>query len=127
MSKYVKFLDFFDYLVENCRESVAIPDEVEEVYNILKAEGDSLDSKPLFTESGLEILKYLQSVDSKGLKAKDIAEGMGVSSRKISGAIRKLVTDGYVDKFGKTPVIYSLTEKGKNFNIDEFKEQDKNG
>jgi predicted transcriptional regulator len=46
---------------------------------------------------------------------------MIISSRKISGAIRKLVTDGFVDKYGQNPVIYSLTEKGKNFDIDGYK------
>ena len=40
-----------------------------------------------------------------------------VSSRTISGAIRKLVTDGYVEKVGQEPVIYALTEKGKNIVI----------
>ena len=46
-------------------------------------------------------------------KAKDIAEGLFISSRGVSGAMRKLVTDGYVEKVGQDPVIYSLTEKGK--------------
>ena len=90
---------------------------------MLKAQEISLDNKPMFTESGLQILEYLQSVDSKGLKAKDIADGMGISSRKVSGAIRKLVSDNFVDKFGQNPVIYSLTEKGKNFDIENYKER----
>ena len=127
MSKCKQFLDFFDYLVQNCKYPVEIPDDVAEFYETLKSEGNLQDTKPLFTETGLEILEYLQNTDTKNLKAKDIADGMAVSSRKISGAIRKLVADGYVDKFGKTPVIYSLTEKGKNFNIKEFKELNQNG
>jgi Mn-dependent DtxR family transcriptional regulator len=36
----------------------------------------------------------------------------------VSGAMRKLVTDGYVEKVGESPVIYMLTEKGKNITID---------
>ncbi len=52
-------------------------------------------------------------------KAKDIAEGLMMSSRRVSGSIRKLVTDGYVEKIGQDPVIYALTEKGKNKIIEE--------
>jgi predicted transcriptional regulator len=52
------------------------------------------------------------------LKARDIGEGLCVSSRNISGALRKLVTDGFCEKMGQNPVVYTLTEKGKNFKID---------
>lgn len=94
---------------------------VVQLFEILEAQSDP--SKPEITEAGLSILEYMQSVDAKNLKAKDIAEGMDISSRKVSGSIRKLVTDGFVEKFGKTPVIYSLTEKGKNFDIENYKER----
>ena len=48
---------------------------------------------------------------------KDIAEGLFISSKSISGAIRKLVTDNYVEKVGENPSVYSITEKGKNIEI----------
>jgi predicted transcriptional regulator len=51
-------------------------------------------------------------------KARDVAEGLFISSRAVSGAMRKLVTDGFVEKVGESPVIYSITENGKNINID---------
>ena len=120
MNKYKQFLDYFDWLVENCKQSVVMPDEVQDVYNMLQ-EQQAME-KPMFTESGLSILEYLQTCDAKSLKARDIADGMVVSSRQVSGAIRKLVTDGFVDKYGQNPVIYSLTEKGRNFDINEYKE-----
>ena len=117
MSKYEPLLDYFDWLVTNCSEPVEIPDNVKEVYNELRGQ----NNKPLLTESGIQILEYLQGCDTNYLKAKDIAEGMDVPSRKISGSMRKLVTDGFVEKTGQNPVIYNLTEKGLNFNIDEYK------
>ena len=52
------------------------------------------------------------------LKARDIAEGLFVSSRTVSGSMRKLVADGFVEKVGQDPAIYTITEKGKNYNID---------
>jgi hypothetical protein len=32
--------------------------------------------------------------------------------------MRKLVTDGFCEKVGSDPVIYTITEKGKNYKID---------
>ena len=52
-------------------------------------------------------------------KAKDIGEGLFISSRKVSGSIRKLVTEGYVENIGQDPVVYELTEKGRTANINE--------
>ena len=118
-NKYKSFIEYFDWLVQNCKEPVNLPDEVQDVYNLL-CEQQNME-KPMFTESVLPILEYLQSCDATSWKAKDIADGMVISSRKISGAIRKLVTDGFVDKYGQNPVIYSLTEKGKNFDINSYK------
>ena len=43
---------------------------------------------------------------------------MGISSRGASGTMRKLVNDGFCEKIGQDPVIYSLTEKGKNYVIE---------
>ena len=121
MNKCENFLNYFDWLVANCKEPVVIPDEVKEFYDILRSQQDKHIDKPLFTETGLQILEYLKAKDVKSLKAKDIADGMEISSRKVSGSIRKLVTDGFVEKYGANPVVYTLTEKGKNFDIESYK------
>ena len=77
--------------------------------------------KPEFTDNGKLILKYLQETvsDKPQQKAKDIADGLFITSRRVSGAIRKLVTDGYVEKVSQDPVVYALTEKGKNKIIED--------
>ena len=88
-------------------------DNIKAYLNILK---EVKEDKPVITENGLKILTFLQeNEDIKCWKAKDIADGLGISSRGVSGTLRKLVTDGFCDKLGKEPIIYSLTEKGKNF------------
>lgn len=75
--------------------------------------------KPLFTDNGKLILNYLKNNDTlKSWRAKDIAEGLSISSRTVSGSLRKLANDGFVEKIGKDPVIYILTNKGKNIIID---------
>lgn len=89
-------------------------------FNGLSVSGDS--GKPKFTQNGKLVLKYMQ--DNKDtynnlFKAKDIGEGMGISSRTASGAMRKLVTDGWVERIGENPVVYSLTDKGTVINPNE--------
>ena len=77
--------------------------------------------KPKFTENGKKILVYMQDnyKDNNNIfNAKGIGEGLFLSSRGVSGALRKLVTDGYVEKMGTSPVCYSLTQQGIEENIE---------
>lgn len=120
MTKQENFLKFFDKLVEDCKYPVTIPEDVQAFYDMLKTQ--PANERPLITDTGLNILTYLQNCDAKNLKAKDIADGIDVSSKVVSGGIRKLVSDGFVEKFGQNPVIYNLTDKGKNFDIKQYKE-----
>lgn len=76
------------------------------------------NSKPI-TENGMKILKYMQEHEThKGnlFRASDIGEGLFMSGRSVAGCMRKLVMDNFVQKEGKDPIVYSLTEKGENFN-----------
>ena len=84
--------------------------------NILK---EVKDEKPELTENGKNVLRFLQeNQDMRCWKAKDVADRMGISSRGVSGTLRKLVNDGFCEKLGAEPVIYALTEKGKTFIIE---------
>ena len=95
-------------------------DNVIAYLNILK---EVKDEKPVLTENGKLILKYMQEhSDVRCWKAKDLAEQMGISSRGASGTLRKLVNDGFCEKLGAEPVIYALTEKGKTFIIETDEE-----
>ena len=80
---------------------------------------DENGEKPLFTDNGKLILKFLQEHQETPMwKARDIAEGLFISSRAVSGAMRKLVTDGFVEKVGQDPTLYSLTNNGKTISIE---------
>ena len=73
------------------------------------------------TENGQKILVWMQkNVDSMNniFTSKEAAEALFTSGRSIAGSMRKLVNDGYVDKVGKDPVQYSLTDAGKNYQFD---------
>lgn len=112
MTKSEELLEFVDYLMRNCREPVEIPENVQAYLEALKSSESTTKSE--FTSNGKIILQWLQNAPMGMYKAKDIAEGIGISSKSVSGAMRKLVVDEYVEKVGKDPVVYSITEKGKN-------------
>ena len=94
------------YPEEFCEESITYFNDLQEVK----------EEKELITEKGKAILKTMRELD-KNVKAKDIADAMGVSSRTVSGSLRKLSTDGFVEKIGKDPIIYALTDLGKEIEI----------
>lgn len=90
-------------------------------FEAFKTSVDKKD-KPPFTDNGKLILKTMQEhvEDRQNMfKAKDIAIDAFISARSVSGSIRKLVTDGYVEKMGQDPIIYSLTELGKGVSFDD--------
>lgn len=118
MSKKEKFIEFVKQLMDEAQF-----DDWDE--NVLKDWSDALDfwnglqisenDKPKFTENGKIILSYLKEnkeVYNNLFKAKEVGEGIGISSRRASGAMRKLVTDGYIEKIGDKPAVYALTVLG---------------
>ena len=91
----------------------------EESYNYfltLKSEKAPKVTKGM-TENGAKILEYMQKNYEdceNAFKAKEIGEGIFMSFRSVSGSMRKLVENGYVEKKPNSdPIVYSLTEKGK--------------
>ena len=70
------------------------------------------------TDNGKLILGYMQSSGINALTAKRISDGILISSRGVSGAMRKLVSDGYIEKVGTDPVVYALTSAGEIVNPD---------
>ena len=115
MSNKQEFIQFVEMVVENYGKEM--PEGAQKYFEAMKNVPEK--EKPMFTDGGKQILKYLKDNHSVGeaLAAKIIAEGMMISSRSVSGSIRKLATDGFVEKVGQEPVIYSLTENGKNIEI----------
>ena len=75
-----------------------------------------------FTENGIKILKAMQDNDEKYLgifTAKQLGELLFISPRSISGSMRKLISDNYVEKVkGSGGTTYLLTEQGKSLQFD---------
>lgn len=119
MSKKLEFIEYVKELMDATSEfPVEMSEDARLYWEAFCGMNDA--EKPMFTDNGKLILKYMQDNQHEGMwKARDIAEGLFISSRAVSGAMRKLVTDGFVEKVGQDPVVYSLTDNGKNIKIDE--------
>lgn len=117
MSKKQEFINFINQVfTEYGINSDSMPENVRLYWEVFCGSNDT--EKPMFTDNGKLVLQFLKDHQETSLwKARDIAEGLFISSRTVSGAMRKLVGDGFVEKVGSEPTIYSLTELGKNVEI----------
>ena len=116
--KKEEFLQLVNFLMENCAVEYEMGIGAAEFYSALKVDAEMSD-KPHFTDNGKLILKAMQKSSAEMLKAKDIAEELSIATRSVSGGLRKLVNDGYVEKIGKDPIVYKITNKGKEINFNE--------
>ena len=123
MTKKECFISEIEDIIEGVRKTTGENPLSENALTYFEAlKGGSDKEKPAFTENGKLVLQFCK--DNKDnynnlFKAKEIGEGMGLTSRTVSGAMRKLVTDGYLEKMGENPVVYSLTDFGENVNLEE--------
>ena len=112
-----EFIDFLNALMAAAPE-VANEKMTDSVKAYIDTLVTSKSDKPEITDNGKIILDYMQKSNLPMFKARDVADGLFISSRAVSGSLRKLVTDGFCEKVGTDPVVYTLTEKGKNYKID---------
>lgn len=71
-----------------------------------------------FTETGEKILRYMLETEQKysnSFCAKTISEGLFIPTRSVTGSMRKLVNEGYVEKIAEKPVAYAVTEKARTW------------
>lgn len=117
MSKKDEFINWVTALIDNQKEEIVASNEALEYWEALKVKSDK--EKPMFTDNGKLVMEYLQTLptDTQPMKSRDIAESMCISSRTVSGTMRKLVSDGFVEKIGADPVLYKITEKGRTIEI----------
>lgn len=117
MTKKEKFIEFVNDNLFAVVPTENIDNDVLVYWEALKNLQEQ--DKPVLTDNGKLVLKYLQDhPEIQSAKARDIAEELFISSRTVSGSMRKLVNDGFVEKIGQDPTVYSITEEGKNLQID---------
>lgn len=111
MTKMQKLIEELEELNIDFKESLS-----EDTYAYFLELKNGKVSSGEMTENGCKILSYMQDNYEKYnnlFKSKEIGEGLFMSSRSVSGSMRKLITDGFVEKVGSDPVVYSLTQEGK--------------
>lgn len=111
-----KFIKTIEETLETCPDFFGNGEDADEAIQYFKSLSKTKESK-MFTEKGIQILTYMKENSEKcggQFKAKELGEGLFIAPRAISGSMRKLITDGYVNKIGKDPVIYELTVLGES-------------
>jgi len=122
MTKKEAFIEIINYLFEDQDTHLATVYEKEwplaqEFFKELK---EDKNVSPVLTENGKKVLSWMQeniTNMSNLFTSKEIGEALFTSGRSVAGSMKKLVSNGYVEKTGKDPVRYSLTEEGKNLII----------
>ena len=84
----------------------------------------TVKEKVLITENGLKILSWMKENEDAfegDFTAAEIGKGMFSSGRAVSGSLRKLVTEGFIEKLsrseGEKTTHYGLTSFGKEYTV----------
>ena len=133
MTKKETFIKFIEVAIEIAEDEITYMNGISEKYNITTNDFDiamefweefkngKVKNSGAMTENGKKLLSWMQeNVDTMTnlFTSKEAAEALFTSGRSIAGSMRKLVNDGYVEKTGKDPVQYSLTEAGKSYQLE---------
>jgi len=106
------FIDTVENLFAKYTIDEGIPQEAIDFFEDYK-KGRTSNRKEI-TEKGIVILNGLKEVND-WITAKSLGEKIDMSGRSVSGSLRKLVEDGFVEKRAGTPAVYKVTEKGLGF------------
>ncbi len=125
MTKKEAFIEFIDYIFKDS-DLRFYTEEDDERFQLAKVfwedfKNNKVKNSGAMTENGKKLLSWMQeNIDkmSNIFTSNEAAEALFTSGRSIAGSMRKLVNDGYVEKVGKDPVQYSLTDMGKTYKID---------
>ena len=105
--------EFFNYLKQGL-ESIDAPEQT--FTKLAKLEEKTATNG--LTEKGVNILNFMNTSPDDIYSSQTIGVALGLTSRSVSGSMKKLVNEEYVEKLGQNPVCYKLTENGKNFHVD---------
>lgn len=131
MDKQTEFLSMLDALVQEMespeptitKEHLYFTEGAKEYcLQLLLGDKNLGKSTSAFTEKGAKIFAFMKNNHEKynnTFNAKTIGDEVFMGARVVSGAMRKLVTSGYVEKIGANPVAYSLTKFGLDYCLEE--------
>ena len=120
MTDRESFVDYVGRIIEEFDKDITKTTHGEQVRRYWKVLLDGEETDKRVTENGQKILIFMQENEeamNNIFTSKEIAEALFVSGRSISGSMRKLFGDGYINKEGNNPVKYSLTDLGRNLSL----------
>ena len=120
MTDRESFVDYVGRIIEEFDKDITKTTHGEQVRRYWKVLLDEEETGKKVTENGQKILIFMQENEeamNNIFTSKEIAEALFVSGRSVSGSMRKLLGDGYVNKEGNNPVKYSLTDLGRNLSL----------
>ena len=106
--------EFFNFLKQGL-ESINAPEQA--FVKLTKLEEKTASNG--LTEKNINILTFMNESPDELYSSQTIGVALGLTPRSVSGSMKKLVNEEYVEKLGQNPVCYKLTEAGKNFHVDE--------
>ena len=74
-------------------------------------------NKKEITEKGISIILGMRAMEDGYVTAAAIGAEIDMNGKSVAGSLKKLVTDGYVEKKAGNPAAYRLTEKGQTCEI----------
>lgn len=107
------FIKTVEALFAKNDSDVFIPQEAIDFFEDYKKGKSS--NKKIITDKGINIINVMRELDNDWITAKSLSEHMDMTSKSISGSMKKLVIDGFVEKLAGNPASYKLTKKGYNF------------
>ncbi len=125
MNQKQKFIIMVEQLVAAYNDPASAVDGVLDAdaiayFELFKTDAPSKE-KSKFTDNGkliLGVMREHETATSNLFKARDIAEFAFINSKSVSGAMTKLVNDGYADVISKSPNVYSLTDLGRTIDFE---------
>lgn len=94
--------------------AIQLSEEAQAYFEIIKNIKEK--EKIVITETGAKIVSVMREINEP-VTTKVIAEILEMGGRAVSGASRKLITEGFIEKVKNDPVTYALTEKGKTYDL----------
>lgn len=112
------FIEKINQLLDDCPDFFGQDEKADKALAYFESLKKDKGGSKEITENGLKILHFMNDncdIRNNVFKAVEIGEGLFMSGRSVSGSMRKLVSDEFVSKEGKDPVVYAITQKGKDF------------
>ena len=106
------FIKAIEEVLDSCPDFFGQDEKADKAMQYFNQLKNEQETKGGITENGQKILDFFADKSTDDFySAKEIGEALFLSGRSISGSMRKLIADGYIEKTGQNPVKYHFIGK----------------